>query len=79
MEVDNNCLTWDRKHLECTQCRPTTYLVAGRCCSEGQYSSAELDTCENIAAINNCSRYNVVDGCTKCGDGFILDRGKSTV
>ena len=78
-KVSTSCLVWDRKNLECTKCSSSTYLVGGRCCSSGQYSSAEMDSCENITAIDNCVNYNVVDGCTKCSSSFLLNRNKSTV
>lgn len=72
-------MVWDRKTLECTKCSSSTYLVGGRCCAPGKYSSAEMDTCEDITAIDNCINYNVIDGCTKCASSYLLNNIKSKV
>ena len=79
VKINSSCLSWDRKNLKCTRCKSPTYLVSGMCCNEGTYTSAVLETCENITAIDDCVRYNVVDGCTKCNTNFILNKSKSKV
>ena len=78
-KIESDCLTWDRKKLLCTKCKEPKYLSGGKCCAESFYSTVSETECIPLENIDNCLRYDDVNGCTKCDPSFILNRSKSKI
>ena len=69
------CLTFNLKTSNCTQCKSNAYFSKGHCCTESEFWDESLDTPACVNTSINCKILRDNDLCGKCDDTYYLTNG----